>query len=511
MRATLSWLLIPVLLSACAKRGCEGPPLEMDSLRSLKTQGIPAPGPRSYLVLPNPIDATSNPAATVSDSKTLQSGNIFNLTNLLAPTRLDNSFIKVRVRTISDSVSSLASPNNSGDFNFPPQDIRYSQTMAYRSLTTIQSYVEGLGFSVVKSRPLFVMVQAEGSTSQEVNAFYDHAYLNPSAPRTIKLYGSSSFAPGVDQDMYWHEFGHLFNESITAERGIDFAGDNGAIWTEGSALHECLADYLSESASDKDYIGKWIARNIGGFRPGDPLRWASDRNGKPLDFRQIARADGTGAKPERYEVAEWCTRVLWDIRQSFIEDYGADGPTVSDRFVFSAASLLGRDSSISQFRDALVAANEDLHCGGYGEVIQGAFERRGFVKAETLPGPLGVTGTAVTVRVNGTSIQPTPPAPGASVVFSVRIQNTFRSIARNVRMKLSSSSALLIPKIYQQGLGDLEAGRTLNVGTSDGLPSTFSVLGEIDSRAPVGSTIPYTLTILTENGPDAVLRGEVRL
>ncbi len=511
MRACLPFFLISFVLGACAKRGCEGPPLELESLRNLKTQGISAPGPRSYLVLPNPIDATSNPAATVSDSKTLESGNIFNLTNLLVPNRLDNAFLKVRVRTINDALSSLAAPNNAGDFNFQPQDIRYSQTMAYRSLSTIQAYVEGLGFSVVKSRPLFVMVQAEGSTSQDVNAFYDHAYLNPSAPRTIKLYGSSSFAPGVDQDMYWHEFGHLFNESITGERGIDFAGDNGAIWTEGSALHECLADYLSESASDKDYIGKWIARNIGGFRPGDPLRWASDRNGRPLDFAAVARADGTGAKPERYEVAEWCTRVLWDIRQSFIEDYGSDGPTISDRFVFSAASLLGRDSGIAQFRDALLSANEDLHCGGYGEVINDAFEKRGFVKPEALAGPLAVTGTAVTVRVNGTSIQPTPPAPGVSVVFSVRIQNPFPSVARNVRMKLSSSSPLLITKIYQQGLGDLEAGRTINVGSLGGLPSTFSVLGEIDSRATPGSAIPYTLTIMTENGPDAVVRGEVRL
>jgi hypothetical protein len=480
-------------------------------LREIKTRGLQAGGPQSLLVVPNPIDATQNPVASVSDSKTLQSGSLFSLSGLLNPSRLENSFLKVRVRAIGDSLSSLAAPNSKGEFTFPPQDIRYSEAMAYRSVTAIQAYVEALGFSVVKTRPLYVMVQADGSNSQEVNAFYDHAYLNPSAPRTIKLFGSSSYAPGVDQDMYWHEFGHLFNESITAERGIDYAGDAGAIWTEGSAIHECLADYLSESVSGKEYIGKWIARNISGFRPGDPLRSAVDTRSDTIDFRSVITADGTGAKPERYQVAEWCTRVLWDIRKSFVDDYGTDGAVQADRFIYSAASRLGRDTSLSEFQNVLYDTDQQLHCGGYGGVVSDAFEKRGFVQAQKLARPLTASAEAVTVRISGTSYQPATPAPGTSVIFLTRIQNSNGSTARNVRVRLDSKSSYLVPRIYQQGLGDLESGKTVSIGTSGGMSASFSVVGEIDSRTPPGTRIPYQLTILTENGSESIVTGEIRL
>lgn len=301
-----SFCLAVIAAVGCSRNpGCDrGPALDFSKLYALRISGLQsATGPRASLILPNPIDATGNPLANVSDNRVLQSAGPITLAGLLLPSRLENSFLKIRVRDISDALSTLATPNSGSDYVYQPGDTHYSEAMAYRSVTAIQAYVEALGFSVIQNRPLYVMVQAAGSTAQDVNAYYDHAYLHPSQPRTIKLFGSSAYAPGMDQDIYWHEFGHLFNESVTAERGLDFAGDAGAIWTEGAAIHECLADYLSESVSGRGYIGKWVARNIDGFAPGQPLRSAIAQNAKS-DFRQVIEADGTGAQPERYAVAE---------------------------------------------------------------------------------------------------------------------------------------------------------------------------------------------------------------
>lgn len=499
-----------LFLSACSNSGCEGPALDVSKLSVLRTRGLQSTsGPEGFLIVPNPIDATNSATASVADSKIIDAGGIFSLMGLTAPTRLDNAFLKVRIKDISDALSTLAAPNSSGDFNFKPDNIHYSEVMAYRSVTAIQAYVEALGFAVVKTRPLYVMVQAAGSTNRDVNAFYDHAYLNPKSPRTIKLYGASQFAPGADQDMYWHEFGHLFNESVSGERGIDYAGDTGAVWTEGSAIHECLADYLSESVSDKPYIGKWIARNLDGYKAGDPLRSAQG----PMDFRTVATADGTGARPERYEVAEWCTRVLWDIRKNFIAEDAEAGALKSDRMIYSAVSLLKRDTSFSQFQSALQSADEELHCGGHSDAITEAFENRGFVEAESLSGPLKLTAAPVTVKVSDTgSVSAASAAPGVTVLFNVRIQNGNSEVARNVRLKLEPRDAKLIALTYQQGYGDIPAGKTISIGTGGaGLGPDFSVVGEIDSTARAGQRIPYRLRLIPENGTETVFDGELRL
>jgi len=498
------------LVSACGKKGCDGPAINLAKLNALKEVGLQNSGPRAFLVLPNPIDATQIPTASISDSNTLKAGNIFNLDELLDGMHLENSFLKVRIRAITDSLSTLATPNSKGDFSFPPSDIRYSETMAYRSISAIQDYVEGLGFSVVKTRPLYVMVQTEGSTNKDVNAYYDHAYLNPGTPRTIKLFGASQFAPGVDQDMYWHEFGHLFNESVTKERGMDYAGDNGAVWSEGSALHECLADYLSESVSDKPYIGKWIARNLSGFKPGDPLRSATNTGDRKSDFKKVSRADGTGATPERYEVAEWCTRVLWDIRKSFVDDNGEAGPILSDRMIYSAASLLQKDTSISQFQAALMQADEQLHCGGHRDAIKDAFEGRGFFKADALDKPLQIQAQPVTVKVSDSGITPVSAGPGVTVLFNVRIVNPSGKIARNVRLRLEPRDSRLVALTYQQSYGDMSAGQTLNIGlSSSGLGGDYSVVGQIPNSATSGS-VAWVLRLMSENGKDVLYQGELR-
>jgi hypothetical protein len=501
-----------MLLQACTKAGCDGPALNMASLSALRSSGLSSTGPKAFLILPNPIDATNNPQASVASTAILSAGSSLTLPSLLNVSRLENAFLKTRIKDIGDSLSTLATPNSKGNYAFQPSDVHYSETMAYRSITAVQAYVEALGFPVVKSRPLYVMVQAAGSTATEVNAFYDHAYLNPATPRTIKVFGSSQYAPGMDQDIYWHEFGHMVNESVSAERGIDYAGDTGAVFSEAGAIHECLADYLAESVSGKPYIGKWIARNISGYAPGQPLRSAQEPDGKLQNFGHVAIADGTGNIPDRYGVGEWCTRVLWDVRKSFVADDSAAGPILSDRMVYSAVSLLTKDTSMTAFKSALIQADEQLHCGGHQDAINTAFESRGFVSPGSLSQPLTITASPIGVSTDSSGkMSPSNLVPGAQVVFSFSIQNPNSNIARNVRVKLESSDSRFHAMTYQQSFGDMEGGQKIAVGGSGGLSIDFSVVGQIDQTATRGRSLPYTLRVLTENGQESVFNGVIPL
>ncbi len=507
-------LIAVVLLASCSRSGCEGPALKLNSLSVVRNFGLfQSSGPRASLVLPNPIDATQDAQARLSDISVRNASLGLDLVSLLSPNRLENAFLKVRIRSVADALSTLATPNSGVNFFYQPGDVHYSEAMAYRSISSIQAYVEALGFPVVKTRPLYVMVQADGSTATDANAFYDHAHLNAAQPRTIKIYGSGQFAPGLDQDTYWHEFGHLFNESLSAERGIDYAGDSGAVFSEGGAIHECLADYLAESVSGKNYIGKWIARNFQGYAPGEPLRSAVDLEGGKQSFYSVAVADGTGSTPDRYGMGEWCSRVLWDIRQSFVNEDSLTGPILSDRVVFSAVSLLSKDTSVSQLQKALIEADSELHCGGHAQAIQSAFQSRGFLGAAPLSAPLVFSATPVPVQGDGvggkTVIQAA--APGSEIVFKLSIQNTNAGRARNVRVRLESQDSRFLPLTYQQSFGDLEAGQTLSVGGNSGLGLEFSVLGQVDKAAVRGQSLPYTLRVSSENGQDTLINGVIQL
>lgn len=508
---------IAVLTSCTKKQGCDGPAIDESRILALRrsVQSSSGSGPAGFLVVPNPIDATNINSVQASDPRVDNAGGLLSLQNLSAITRLENPFVKVRIKTIQDDVNTLAKPDNKSQFNFEITDTHYSEVMAYYTVTQMIRYVEALGFPVVKTRPLYVMVRAqqpEGSPANEPNAIYDHNYLAPNSPRTMRLFGGGNFAPGMDAEMYRHEFGHLFNESVSRESGIDFAGDNGAIYTEASALHECLADYLALSYGNKPTIGKWLARNLDGYRPGEPLRSMVDTaTGQKLRFADVGVADGRGIKPERYAVAEWCGRVLWTIRQTFVDRDSRLGAVLSDRVVFSALSRLKKDTSISNFVRELVNADETLHCGGHKEEIMSAFSDRGFVLTPTpLEQPLGLTARAQIFAPNSTKAASSAVA-GSSVGFDLRISNNNRSVARNVRVRLDVKGDGFYTTQYQQGYGDLPAGATLTIGNGGGLGYEFSVGGEVDKNFKKGARIRFVIRVLTENGQGASQEGEFSL
>lgn len=470
---------------------CAGPELNLSKIESLQ-KALFSSGSPAKLVMPNPIDALADDLATSSDPGITRALNNFNLPSLLDPNRLDSKFFRVRIKDIDDDLSTLARPNANGEFAYALSDVHYSEAMAYYSIQAISKYVEALGFTYVTSRPLYVMVNAEteeGST--EVNAYYRHNVLDPSRPREMLLFGNTEFAPAKDRDMFWHEMGHFANESVSRERGIDAAGDHGAIYTEAAALHECLADFVAESLADKEFIGKWINRNFEPSRPGQPLRSAVDYPGSKMSYGSISGHDGTGQQPERYTVAEWCTRALWEIRTQLVKEDPEMGRAFADRLALTALSTLGKDTSLLAFQKALVQADNDMHCGFHERSINRAFSIRGFdndpSEAESL------------------TLSASPVVSGTNVSFRMKMTNPGSETARNVRVKLETSSAALVPDVYLQGYGDVGPGGTVTVGDG-GLPLDFSVSGVLSGSS---SRIKYRLRVSCDNCEDTVKDGEL--
>jgi hypothetical protein len=462
-------------------------------------------------VVPNPVDATGIATASASTAEVAQKARLLTLSDLLSPTVLENEFLKVRIETKNDPLSTLAKPDSSGRFLFNVADVHYSEVMAYQSIQALRRYVQALGFGLDDSRPLYVTVRTkqDGVAADEVNAFYSHNYFDPTAPRTIKLFGNVANAPGQDRLVYWHEFGHYLNEVLSRQVGMDFAGDSGAQYTEAGALHECMADYIAQSVSGTPQIGRWISSNFEGFAPGQPLRSAVDSAAQRLSFAQVGMADGRGAKPNRYGVAEWCSRVLWDIRQVLITENSASGAVKADMLMMGALTLLKRDSSFSGYRNAVLEADQILYCGTHGPAIQNAFSSRGFSDSAGLNNRL--TFEATVFGVNSSGALTSTIAAGQEFTFKLKIANPNSGIARNVRVRLESANGRIHTTTYEQGFGDLAASRVLEVGVQNGVPIDHSVFGYIDRNASRGTRYPYKLRLISENAPETVLNGELQL
>jgi len=404
---------------------------------------------------------------------------------------------------MNDSEDLLAKPTNGGEYKYSLSDPKYSQVMAYHGVMTALKYVEALGFSLLTDRPLYVMSQARvnGAVPTEVNAYYDHNTLDPKAPRQLRLYGESTYAPGVDREMYWHEIGHYVNESVSGDVGIDRAGENGAMYTEGAALHECLADYLAESLQGQSHIGKWLARNFSEYQPGQPLRSAEDV-GRRLLLSDVGSFDSKLGPPDRYGVAEWCSRVLWDIRKSFVEKSPEYGAMLSDRLILSAVSRLPKDASLSDFYSALRQTDDGMHCGQNKKAIRIAFEERGFVATGSVVAvPTGsIKPVSLTQDDKGNYVRAIGSQSSGFVGFEIQILNSSSAAIRNLRIKLESPNGSLNIATYLQGMGDLGPGQVAIVGPAmGGLSYAYSLLAKRTQ-----SNAKYRIRILGDNLAESV-------
>jgi hypothetical protein len=507
------FFILSLLLSSCGIKlsDCAGPLLNTQKLLEVQQDRFFS-GPQAYLVLPNPIDSPrlSLFSFTASTFRGAQQG--VGLPNLQSQTALENTFLKIRRNGFFDSADKLVNQQMLSSASNDIRDPQYSQVMAYHSITAISDYAQSLGFSINKSRPLYVIVRASedpsnpNSTvnSSEVNAYYVHNKFQPNQPRLIQLKGDSDFPLGADRDTYWHEFGHLFNESVSADRGFDEATDLGDYFVQSRAIHECLADYLDQSASNKDYIGKWGAKNFSDIPAGFPIRSAASLNDGKSNYSSVANYDARKGIPDNYELAEWCSRVLWDIRSQFKKEDQETGALFSDRVVFAAAGLLPKNASLADFRSALLSSDSQLHCGIHQQSIKKAFESRGFsTNIPKTSQPLLLSLSPVGFKdVTSPPQKVSPNGDADEIVFNYQITNPNGATARNVRIQIESSDPAVLPLVSLQGYGDLPGGQTIRLVGNGYQDYDTSISLSLDRKYANGrQKVRFLVKILVENGP----------
>ena len=510
------WLLsLPLFfLSSCALdlSDCAGPLVNTEKLLQMQDEKFLV-GPQAFLVLPNPIDSNRLKSFQLNSSTFQSAQEGVGLPNLQSHSALENSFLKVRLHTRYDSTSTLVNQSSLSSASRDFKDPQYSQVMAYHAITSIMDFVKSLGFSVDQSRELFVLVRSfenpedlnSSEGTQQPNAYYVHNKDHPTKPRYIQLFGNIQYPLGADRDMFWHEFGHLFNESLTASRGIDEASDQGAYYTEAGAIHECIADYLAESAGQKGDIGRWFQKNRNNL--GQPLRSAISVNDDKNQFSSVSTFSASLGIPDKYRVAEWCSRVLWDLRSQFLKEDKKSGALFADRAIFSAVSLLGKNTSMTELRTALINADKNLHCGLHQKSIQKAFAVKGLLEnPAALTRALTLNVTPVGVSESGSPVAPTSAA--NEIYFLATISNPNGVVARNVRLEVVSSkdpAVLVLQKM--QGFGDLPGGQTVKITQTD---QTVSV--SLDGRYTSGrKKVQLLLRVLSENGPITTIPVELNL
>lgn len=528
LRHTALFILISVFIAGCGIRRSQSggttlniQALDLQSLQNFKLDRFYT-GPQAYLVIPNPIDSTQLKAFDFSQSAFQRAQSPVGLSGLQSTSALDNSFLKVRVRSRFDTADQLVSSQEISSGSFSIQDPKYSQVMAYHAITSISEYVKALGFTIDKSRSLYVMVRSNSDpeqpgtsqSSQEINAYYTHNTYQPQKPRYIQLFGDVQYPLGADRDVYWHEFGHLFNESLSSNRGIDEASEQGAVFTEGGAIHECLADYLSESASRKGYIGRWAARNLSDIKPNYPLRAAISLNDTKNRFSSVATYQASQGVPEKYDVAEWCSRVLWDIRSEFEKESQDAGAFSSDRTVFAAVGLLKKNASLLDFKNALIESDRVLNSGRHASTINRIFSLRGFPdRGASLNTPLRLQVSPVGFReFNNQLYSVSANSSADEIFFSLVISNPNSGTARNVRVKVASSDPAVIPYIEMQGYGDMAGGGIVRISGSQYKDFLSSVSIGLDKRAANGRTkVRFELKLISENAPETTIPVELGL
>ena len=213
-------------------------------------------------------------------------------------------------------------------------------------------------------------------------------------------------------------------------------------------------------------------------------------------------------------MAEWCSRVLWDIRSQFEKEDRKTGKLFSDRTIFSAVSLLGKNASISQFKEALLNSDQQLHCGLHQKSIQKAFSSRGFQdQVPQLPQKLNLQAQWVAFQLDSTGIVPVAPSARATeILASFRISNPNNRLARNVRLELMSNDPAIITYANVQGFGDLPPGAAIEITGSDYSQYLASVSLTVDPRYINGRrSVKVYLKLSAENGVPTLLPLEVPL
>ncbi|WP_409252935.1 M36 family metallopeptidase [Bacillus sp. SCS-153A] len=171
-----------------------------------------------------------------------------------------------------------------------------------------------------------------------------------------------------DAGIIYHEYSHALSNRLVAggeSLGSHQAGSMGEAWGDWYAMHYLIKKGLQ----DKPVVGEYVTGNKDrGIRS-----WALDDS--PLNYGDIG-FDIVG--PEVHSDGEIWAAILWDVRQTLINEIGKEkGEEVIEQLVMDAMPISAPNPSMTEMRTAMITADFERYGGQHSDTLWAAFASRG--------------------------------------------------------------------------------------------------------------------------------------
>jgi hypothetical protein len=239
-----------------------------------------------------------------------------------------------RVRVDSGKSPKAAEPSLT--FQYPSNDPRFEEVMAYYHIDRARAWLDSLGYGGYFPEAQRVTVHA---------APIDNSWYSPITKRVE--FGDGGVDDAEDADILVHEFGHAVHDAFVPGFGD---GDT-------RAISEGFADYLAATRSGDPCIAEWDATS---YSP-PCLRRIDVNLHEPEDRIGSAHADGR----------IW-SGALWAIRTAL-------GAPLADRIALEGLLRQAPDSSLRDAAAALLTGIDDLGLTSERETVRMILIERGLI------------------------------------------------------------------------------------------------------------------------------------
>ncbi len=265
-------------------------------------------------------------------------------------------------------------------YTYSRNDPRFQEVLAYYAITSVQRWIQSLGFSNVNNRPVPVNVHCIADDNSNYTSVDGGLH-----------FGDGGVPDAEDADIVVHEYGHAIQDN-------QVPGWGPVKNTPQRAMGEGFGDFLAgmanigkgnagyQATAAKYCIGDWdaTAYNPAGSPGGGCLRWINGRN--------ESSGQDIGAYPGHPQ-EEHNDGRFWSAALTCVyEGMGANTQARDDimKLVLHHQFSLLPDSSDTAFEtavDALQVADVNLFGGAHHDLIRSCMLQRGLIQIPTAATP----------------------------------------------------------------------------------------------------------------------------
>lgn len=261
----------------------------------------------------------------------------------------------VNVDVVNDAASEAYSSSNS--FQYSSSNTHFDEVNLYYQIDHFRhNFIDGvddggLGLNQITAHAHTPIQDLDGDEDLDPNSWFSRD--------THELYFNDAYSPASTYDfakedkIIQHEYSHAVIYDI--ESGIQSER-----YSEEGAISEGTPDYFAGSFTGRAMIGNYAF----------PLAIRDMAGPTYSDYSQLLDGSGNYNISDPHLGGEFFSSILWDIRNSL-------GATDTDFLVYDALHRVTGNPYFLDFRDAMMAADDEAYSGAHNDLIQDAFAAKG--------------------------------------------------------------------------------------------------------------------------------------